>query len=97
MRGELLVTNHEKIKNMTVIEMAKYLAETNLCAQYIGQIFNAEDNIVYDDGSIGVDFGDESRSAKVYKGEYEIIEDINKELLKFVSEIVQKICIIRTY
>ena len=91
------MTNHEKIKNMTVIEMAKYLAETNLCAQYIGQIFNAEDNIVYDDGSIGVDFGDESRSAKVYKGEYEIIEDINKELLKFVSEIVQKICIIRTY
>ena len=91
------MTNHEKIKNMTVIEMAKYLAEANLCAQFIGQIFNAEDNIVYDDGSIGVDFGDESRSAKVYKGEYEIIEDINKELLKFVSEIVQKICIIRTY
>ena len=80
------MTNHEKIKNMTVIEMAKYLAETNLRTQYIGQIFNAEDNIVCDDGSIGVDFGDKNGFVKVYKGEYEIIEDIDKELLKFVSE-----------
>ena len=58
-------------------------------SKYIGKIFTVENDRVYDDGSIGVDFGDESGSAKVYscyKGEYEIIEDVNKELLKFVSE-----------
>jgi len=55
-------------------------------SKYIGKIYTVEDDRVYDDGSIGVDFGDESGYAKVYKGEYEIIEDIDKELLKFVSE-----------
>ena len=55
-------------------------------SKYIGKVYTVEVNGVYDDGSIGVDFGDTNGSAKVYKGEYEIIEDIDKELLKFVSE-----------
>ena len=55
-------------------------------SKYIGKVYTVENDRVYDDGSIGVDFGDKNWSVKVYKGEYEIIEDIDKELLKFVSE-----------
>jgi len=55
-------------------------------SKYIGKIFTIENDRVYDDGSIGVDFNDENGSVKVYKEEYEIIEDIDKELLKFVSK-----------
>jgi len=55
-------------------------------SKYIGKVYTVEDDRVYDDGSIGVCFNDENGSVKVYKGEYQIIEDIDKELLKFVSE-----------
>jgi len=55
-------------------------------SKYIGKVYTVENSEVYNDGSIVVDFGDTNGSVKVYKGEYKIIEDIDKELLKFVSE-----------
>ena len=69
-----------------VIANAPSSSNASDISKYIGKIFTVEDDRVYDDGSIGVDFGNESGSVKVYKGEYQTIEDINKELLKFVSE-----------
>ena len=81
-----ILNKGEKIMKVKIIKNAPSSSTASDISKYIGKIFTVEDDRVYDDGSIGVDFGDESRSAKVYKGEYEIIEDINKELLKFVSK-----------
>ena len=69
-----------------IIKNAPSSSNASDISKYIGKIYTVENDKVYDDGSIGVDFDDINGSVKVYKGEYQIIEDINKELLKFVSE-----------
>ena len=69
-----------------IITNAPFSNNASDISKYIGKVYTVENDRVYDDGSIGVDFGDTNGSVKVYKGEYQIIEDIDKELLKFVSE-----------
>ena len=69
-----------------IIANAPSSSNTSDISKYIGKIYADENDRASDDGSIGVTFGANNWSVKVYKGEYEIIEDIDKELLKFVSE-----------
>ena len=52
--------------------------------KYIGQIFEVE--TLHDNGNIGVDFDEGIGAITVYKGEYEIIEDIQKEIKDFVNQ-----------
>jgi len=69
-----------------IIKNAPISSNASDISKYIGKIFTVENSEIYDDGSIGVDFDDTKGFAKVYKEEYEIIQNVDKELLKFVSE-----------
>ena len=68
-----------------IIKNAPSSSNASDISKYIGNVYTVEDSEIYDGGSIGVCFEGENGLAKVYKGEYEIIEDIDKELLNFVS------------
>jgi len=71
------------------IRIIKNVPESTSCndiSKYIGQIFEARFQTSTKE-NIMVDFKDGcGMSTVVYKGEYEIINDINKELLIFVSK-----------
>lgn len=53
-------------------------------SQYIGQIFEVEDRIVDESGSVGIDFGEGNGAIAVYKNEYEVV-GFEDELKEFIN------------
>lgn len=55
-------------------------------SEHIGKIFEVEDEeITFNNGTIGINFGDEYGSIAVYKEEYELV-DVQKEVRDFISK-----------